>query len=271
VLRRFVPFALLTVLIVSRTELSVGAVMAGIQTDKTPTAEQIAETVIFVYGSRPGLQQVRRNGIERGRVTRTNEEGRPEEGTYERRFIRGEDTGKDKVRLDRKMPANEYGLIYGSGRVWGIINGTPFTPRQEATTDFLAQLHHDIDALLRYKESGATLTFVNKEKQKNVDLWVLDLTDKEKRRTRYYISALRGRILWLEYEEPTVSGGTPIKYKKTFHDYRTAQGTLVPFRTVLYAEGKTLQEMNVLTITYGIKMEDSIFQNPDTATAATSP
>lgn len=165
------------------------------------------------------------------------------------------------------MPAAEYSLVYGGGRVWGIINGTPFTPRQEATTDFLAQLYHDIDPLLRYKENGATLTFVNKDKQKNVDLWVLDLVDKEKRRTRYYISALRWRVLWLEYEEPSANGGTPVKYKKTFHDYRSAQGTLVPFRTVLYADGKLLQEMNVLTVTYGVKMEDSLFQNPESAAA----
>ena len=266
-LRRFALFALATILIFSGAEPSAGLVIAQ---DKTPTAEQIAEYVILLYGSRPGLQQVRRNGVERGRLTRTNEEGRPEGGTYERRFIRGEDAGKDKVRVDRKMPAAEYSLVYGGGRVWGIINGTPFTPRQEATTDFLAQLYHDIDPLLRYKENGATLTFVNKDKQKNVDLWVLDLVDKEKRRTRYYISALRWRVLWLEYEEPSASGGTPVKYKKTFHDYRSAQGTLVPFRTVLYADGKLLQEMNVLTVTYGVKMEDSLFQNPESA-AAPSP
>lgn len=263
-LQRFALFALATVLISSGTKLSAGSIIA---VDKTPTAEQVAETVIYVYGTRPGLQQVRRNGIERGRITRTNEEGRAEEGTYERRFVRGEDTSKDKVRLDRKTPATEYALVYGSGRVWGVINNTPFTPRQEATTDFLAQLHHDIDALLRYKENGATLTFINKDKQKNVDLWVLDLVDKEKRQTRYYISALRGRVLWLEYEEPSINGGTPVKYRKTFHDYRAAQSTLVPFRTTLYADGKSLQETNVLTITYGVKMEDSLFQNPEAAAA----
>ena len=266
-LRRFALFALATALIVSNAPAFAGS--AAVQ-DKTPTAEQIAETVVYVYGSRPGLQQVRRNGIERGRLKRTNDEGGAEEGTYERRFVRGEDPGKDKVRLDRKMPTTEYALVYGGGRVWGITNETSFTPRQEATTDFLAQLHHDIDALLRYKENGAALTFVNKEKQKNVDLWVLDLVDKEKRRTRYYISALRGRVLWLEYEEPSAGGGAAVKYKKTFHDYRSAQGTLVPFRTTLYADGKLLQEMNVLTVTYGVKMEDSLFRNPETA-AATSP
>ena len=34
------------------------------------TSEQIAESVILVYGTRPGLEQIRRNGVERGKITR---------------------------------------------------------------------------------------------------------------------------------------------------------------------------------------------------------
>ena len=37
---------------------------------KTPTAEQVAEAVIFAFGSRGVLEQIRRNGIERGHITR---------------------------------------------------------------------------------------------------------------------------------------------------------------------------------------------------------
>ena len=37
---------------------------------KTFTAEQIAESAIFIYGSRPVLEQIRRNGVERGRFCR---------------------------------------------------------------------------------------------------------------------------------------------------------------------------------------------------------
>ena len=234
---------------------------------KTPTAEQVAETVILVYGTRQGLAQIRRNGVERGRVTRTTNDGRTEEITYEQRFVRGENSQKDKVRLDQKLPSMEYALIYNDGRVWGVINGTPFTPRQDAAADFLAQTHYGIDALLRYKENGATITFVTKEKQKNIDMWVLDLTDKESRRIRYYISAKTGRVLWLEYDQ-TPAGDQPVRFKKTFHDYRYAQSTLVPYRTELYADGKLLQETRVLTVTFGIKMDDAYFQSSETAATA---
>ena len=135
----------------------------------------------------------------------------------------------------------------------GILRGTPFTPKQEDVTSLMTDRLHGIDALLRYKESGAAVKYAGKESQKGLDLWVLELTDKEKRSTRFYISSKTGRILWLEYEE----GGE--KYRRTFHDYRTVQGTLVPYRSVLYAGDRLVEESLVLTVTFGVKTEDSVF------------
>lgn len=245
-------------------------VLAGDDNKKNFTAEQVAETVVFVYGSREALKQIRRNGIERGRVTRVNAEGRTEESSYERRFIRGESVDKDKVRLDQKLPTVEFSLVYGSGNTFGLINGSTFTPRQDATVDFSGQMWHGIEALLRYKENGSTLNLVGRDKQKNVDLFVLDLTDTQKRRTRYYISSKTGRVLWLEYEETPAGGSAPVKYVRKFHDYRYAQGTLVPFRVVLFEDGKQIQETRIMTVTYGVKMEEALFQNPETPASPSS-
>ena len=75
--------------------------------DKLPTAEQVAETVILTYGGRERMAQIRRSGVERGRLMRTNEEGVPEEVTYARSFLRGESAEKDKVRLDQRKPTLE--------------------------------------------------------------------------------------------------------------------------------------------------------------------
>ncbi|HEV2882318.1 MAG TPA: hypothetical protein VGX24_13640 [Pyrinomonadaceae bacterium] len=240
---------------------------------KTPTAEQVVETVIIVYGGGGGrdtLKQIRRNGVERGKVTRTANDGRVEELSYEQRFVRGETAGKDKIRVDQKMPTMEYALVFNEGRIWGIINGTAFTPKQDVTAEFLSQSQHGIDALLRYKENGSTVAFVGKEKLKGLDLWVIDLTDKDKSRTRYYISAnpdirKTARVLWLEYEETPPEASAPSKYRRTFHDYRYSQNTLVPFRSVLYRDDKQVQEARVQTVTYGIKMDESFFQNPEAA------
>ena len=232
------------------------------QQDIKYTAEQIVESVILIYGTRPGLDQIRRYGVERGRITRFPTGGSPEEANYERRFVRGESLEKDKIRLDQKLPTMEYSLIFGEGKLWGIINGAAFTPRQDTAANFISQHHHSIDSLLRYKECGSTLTLVGKEQQKGLDLYVVDLVDTEKRKTRYYISAKTLRVLWLEYEEGA-PGGVPVKYQRKFLDYRLVQQTLAPYRIVLLEDGRQSQETRVLTITYGVKVSDSIFKNPE--------
>lgn len=226
------------------------------------TAEQVAEFVIYVYGSRPGLEQIRKTGLERGKMTRIGDDGRTEEFNYERRFVRGDKAEKDKIRLDQKASNSEFALVYNDKRVFGIINGTTFTPRQQAASDFLAQTQHSLDTLLRYKENDSTLNLIGKDKQKGLELWVLDVTDKDKHTTRFYISAQKFRVLSLEYNEASV------KFRRAFHDYRIAQGTLVPYRTVLYADGKQLSESNILSVSYGVKMDDTLFQTADSSTAA---
>jgi hypothetical protein len=241
---------------------------------KAPTAEQIAETVIAFAGNGLGraiLDQIRRNGLERGRLTRTGKDGRAEEVRYELRFVRGDKPEKDKVRLDSKTPQAEYTLVYGGGRIFGIINGSIFTPRADTTADFLAQQTHSIDALLRYKEKGSKLSSAGKDKHLGVEVYVVDLTDKENQRTRYFVSAKTFRVLWLEYEETPPGTASAVKYVRRFYDYRQAQNTWVPYRTVLMEDGKQTVETRILTITYGVKMEDSLFQNPDAASAPANP
>ena len=231
---------------------------------KTFTAEQIAESSIFIYGSRPILNQIRKNGVERGRVCKPSCEplNRTEEATFERRFVRGDSSEKDKIRLDQKMPTLEYSLIYGEGKLWGIINGASFTPRQDAANVFLSQQRHSIESLLRYKEDGSTLNLVGTDKQKGLDLYVLDVTAKDKQKTRYYISVKTLRVMWLEYEDAS-AGSQPVKFKRSFHDYRYAQQTLVPYRSVLLEDGKQTQETLILTVTYGMKLDDALFKAPE--------
>lgn len=238
---------------------------ASAQEPKTFTAEQIAEVAILAVGGRPGLNQIRRNGIERGRSSRMGQDGRAEESRYELRFVRGDKPEKDKFRIDNKTPQAEYSLIFGDGKIFGIINGSPFTPRSEASADFISQQAHSIDALLRYKENGSKLASAGKDKHQGIDVYVLDLTDKADRKTRYFVSAKTFRVLWLEYEDTPAGASAPVKYKKRFYDYRIVQGTWLPYRTVLTEDGKQSLEIHILTVTYGVRMEDSLFQNPEAA------
>ncbi|MEK6335327.1 MAG: hypothetical protein AABM67_10280 [Acidobacteriota bacterium] len=238
------------------------------------TAEQIVEGAILIAGNGYGrlvLDQIRRNGIERGKSTRILPDGRSEEARYELRFVRGDKSEKDKIRLDNKTPQAEYSLIYGAGQIFGIINGSPFIPRPEASADFLSQQAHSIEALLRYKENGSKLSSAGKDTKQGIEVYVVDLVDGANRKTRYFISAKTFRILWLEYEETPPGGITPVKYLKRFYDYRVAQGTQVPYRTVLTEDGKMTLEMRILTVTYGVKMEDALFKNPEAASSAGNP
>jgi hypothetical protein len=251
-----------------------GSLIVHADDPKVPTAEQIVEGVILIAGNGYGravLNQIRRNGIERGRSTRMTEDGRSEEARYELRFVRGDKSEKDKIRIDNKTAQAEYSLIYGAGRIFGIINGSPFTPRADASASFISQQTHSIDALLRYKENESKLSSAGKDKHQGIDVYVIDLTDTANRKTRYFISAKSFRVLWLEYEETPPGATTPIKYTKRFYDYRIAQSTQVPYRTVLLEDGKQILETRVLTVTYGVKMEDSLFQNPEAASSAGNP
>ena len=87
-----------------------------------------------------------------------------------------------------------------------------------------------------------------------VDFYLLDVTDKQNRKTRFYVSSKSFRVMMLEYEE----GG--VKYKRKFYDYNYAQGTLVPYRSVLWANDKQIEETDIGTITFGQKIEEAMFQ-----------
>ncbi|MDX6577603.1 MAG: hypothetical protein QOE96_3556, partial [Blastocatellia bacterium] len=178
---------------------------------------------------------------------------------------------KDKIRLDTKSPQTDYSLVSVGGRIFGIINGSVFTPRADATADFISQQAHSIDALLRYKENESKLSSAGKDKHLGIDVYVIDLTDKANHRTRYFVSAKTFRVLWLDYEETPPGSTAAVKYTRRFYEYRVAQNTQVPFRTVLLEDGKPTLETRILTITYGVKMEDSLFQNPEAPTSPATP
>ena len=227
---------------------------------KNPTAEQLAEIVILAYGGRNILSQIRKTEVETGQIRRFGADGKSEDSSYERRIMRGESLDKDRVRVQMRVPQAEYALIYNTEKTFGVINETTFTPREEADNSFKAGIFHGLDALLRYKENGSTLNLAGKDKNMNVEYFKLDVTDKQGRKTRFNISAKLFRVSSLEYAMPMAASANATKFVRKFYDYRNAQGTLVPFRSVLYADNRQIEETNVLTVIYGTKLEETQFQ-----------
>lgn len=224
---------------------------------KNMTAEQLAESVIVVYGGgyggRDTLKQIRKTTIERGKISVINADGKTEQATYEKLVLRGDNLGKERVRFDQSFPSAKYALVYNNDKIFGIFNDSVFTPREDATKAFENQIWHGLEAVLRYKENEAKVSLGTREKIMNVEFYVLDVTDKQNRQTRFYISTKSLRVMMLEYEE------NGVKMRRKFYDYNYAQGTLVPFRSVLWQGDKQIEETTIQTISFGQKVEEGNF------------
>ncbi|HEV7700734.1 MAG TPA: hypothetical protein VGO43_10940 [Pyrinomonadaceae bacterium] len=220
---------------------------------KNLNVAQLAEITIAAYGIRQRLDQVRKTTFERGTTSYAGPDGKPEQANYQRFVIRGASLGKERIRLDQEFPNARYSLIFSDGAVSGMYNNTVFTPRDDVSKRFENQIVHGIEALLRYQENESKLDLQPREKIMGVDYYVLDLTDKQERKTRFYISAKYFRVMILTYED----GG--VRYRRKFYDYNSAQGTLVPFRTVLWADDKQVEESEIGTITFGQKVDEGLF------------
>lgn len=222
------------------------------------TAEQVVETSIFFYtfgGGRPLLNQIRKSTIERGKSNYTSADGKVEQSTYQRFVIRAETLDKEKIRLDQEFPNARYSLVLSDEKIFGVYNNTIFAPREDAAKGFQNQTVHGLEAFLRFKENGSTLELGPREKLMGVDYYLVDVTDKQGRKTRFFVSVKSFRVMMLTYEDAGV------KYRRKFYDYNVAQGTLVPFRTVLWADDKIVEETNIGTITFGQKVDEELFKS----------
>ena len=224
---------------------------------KTATAEQVAESSILVYGGLVGgrltLNQIRKTAFEKGKISIANAEGKIEQATYQRWTQRAETLTKEKIRLELDFPNARYSLVFNAEKIFGVHEDQTFTPREDAAKSFEYNIIHGLEALLRYKENESKLELGGKEKILGVEYYLLDVTDKQARKTRFFISAKTFRVMMLDYEEAGQ------KYRRRFYDYNYAQGTLVPYLTILWAGEKIVEQTEVGTITYGQKIDDAMF------------
>ena len=241
-----------------KTEKSVPpAVVTSKEIAKTATAEQVAESSILVYGGliggRQTLNQIRKTAIEKGKISVTNAEGKTEQATYQRWTQRAETLAKEKIRLELDFPNARYSLIFNAEKIFGIHEDQTFTPREDAARSFENNIVHGLEALLRYKENESKIELGAKEKILGVEYYLLDVTDKQARKTRFYISTKTFRVMMLDYQEDGR------KFRRRFYDYNYAQGTLVPYLTILWADEKIIEQSEVGNITFGQKIDEAIF------------
>ena len=221
------------------------------------TGVQVAESAILVYSGlrgRPGLKQVRKTTVEVGKLKVTNADGSISNSKYEQSIMRAESLEEERIRINQKLPDAEYSMVYDGKKIFGLYNNSVFTPREDALKSFRNRIWHGIEALLRYKENGANANLEKRETIMGVELYVVTVTDKEKRVTTFYVSKKSLRVMMLEYQEDG------IKYRRKFYDHNYTQGTLVPYKTVLWANDKIIEERTISTVTYGRTLSDGLFK-----------
>jgi hypothetical protein len=221
------------------------------------TAEELAEIVLFAYGGRTELQQVRTSGIEEGTIKLTGED-KDIEGRITRRFSRKSADAQDLTRIDVKLPNQEITFGFNGFTVWAARDGIGFTPDVGAEKSFSASLIHNYESLLRYKELGGTLERVGTESIVGIENLLLDLTHKNGAKTRYFISSKSYRILHLEYEV-ALSDEKPTKFRESFFDFRPIQNTVVPAKSILYENGRLIQEILFTQIRYHTPIDEETF------------
>lgn len=223
--------------------------------NQNATAEQVAESTVFVFGptGREAFGNIRKTTIERGKISTVKPDGAFEKVAYQRWIIRAPSTDKEKVRFDQELPTARYAMVYNGEKIFGIYNNESFSPQDEAVRKFETQLYHGLEALLRYKENESKLEMVKREKILGVDLFIINVVDKNDRRTKFYISAKSFKVMALEYIDNGVT------YTRRFYNYNYSQGTLVPYRSVLMVGDKVVEEADIQTITFGQRVDEGMF------------
>ena len=242
------------------------------QAVKLSPVETIVELTIIAYGGRKQLETVRAAIQEEGTIRLVTDQG-DLTGDFSLRSMRREKSWQDLLRVDLILspPGTEarpgtgvkYTIGFNGASVWSAQNNQYITPKPDADASFRAQLTHEYMALLRYKEDGSKIELVGPETVVGVDTNVVDLTNPNGEKTRFWISSKTYRILHAEYELKRSDSQTPTKYRVSYYytPFRVVQNTLVPVRRAMMQDGKLVQEIILNNITYSAKLDPEIFQH----------
>ncbi|HXG92438.1 MAG TPA: hypothetical protein VNN73_08730 [Blastocatellia bacterium] len=243
---------------------------------KPNQAEAIVEIAIiayFGYSGRKQIETVRGATEEEGTIRLATDQG-DITGNYRVRTMKKEKSWQDLMRVDLELtppeaaqrqgsPTINYVIAFNGATVWSAQNGQYVTPRPEAEAAFRAQLSREYMSLLRYKEDGSKLEYVGQETVVGVPTHVIDMTNPNGEKTRYWVSSRTYRIVHCEYQLQLVDGQPPIKYRISYFytPFKVVQNTLLPVRRVMEQDGKFVQEIVINNAVYSAKLDPEIFQH----------
>ena len=241
---------------------------------KLSPAEAVVEVAIIGYGGRKAIETARASIQEEGTIRLATDQG-DLNGNFMLRSMRKEKTWQDLLRVDldlslpdpdrsgARVPSVKYVIGFNGASVWSAQNNQYVTPRPDADAAFRAQLTHEYMALLRYREDGSKLELIGPETVVGLDTNVIEMTNPNGEKTRYWVSTKTYRILHAEYQLKMGEDQPVTKYRVSYFytPFKVVQNTLVPSRRVMTQDGKFVQEINLTNIIYSAKLDPEIFQH----------
>ena len=230
-----------------------------VKAEKNPKPEDVVERTILAYGSRAALYAVQRNGTLRALVKFVSPEG-TREGKSVTKFIRKEKLKDDLRIIELDFPGTRYMLGFDGKDIWSILDGEIQQPGEDVIKAFRSGHEHSYESLLRYKENNSKIEYVGNTKLLNLEIDIIDLISPEGVRTRYEVSRKSGRILYLNYEEKPNEKAEPIKYRLNFKDFRVIQNTLIPYETLVFQDGKLVEERKIVEAVFNVQLKEEAFK-----------
>ncbi len=230
-----------------------------VKADKIPKPEEVAERAIIAYGSRAATYAVQRNGTLRALVKFISADG-TREGKTVTKFIRKEKLKDDLRIVDLDLPGTRYVLGFDGKETWNIHDGEVKKLSDDVIKAFHVAHAHSYESLLRYKENEGKLEYVANTKLGNLEMDIVDLVLPDGVRTRYEVSRKSGRILYLSYEEKINPQAEPSKFRLYFKDFRVIQNTLLPYMTMVYQDGKLIEERKIVEAVFNVQLKDDAFK-----------
>ncbi len=239
--------------------LGLSVLFVTAQAQKTPNVEKLVEFAKLNYG----LLITQTNGTIKNNLKLINGD-QVREGRSTLKFIRKPKLMEDLVILELDLPDTKFTMGFDGQKTWALNNTERTELSPELSDAFRSSYAHSYEALLRYKEDGNKVEYVDTKKIASLEIDTIDLTTADGQKTRYEVSRRSGRILYLEYEtKPTTPEAKPIKYRLHYKDFKVVQNTIIiPYKTVVYENDVIVEERTVIEAAFGGQMEEKIFK-PD--------
>jgi hypothetical protein len=186
------------------------------------------------------------------------------EGRSTLKFIRKPKLMQDLVILELDLPDTKFTMGFDGEKTWARSNGERTELSPELAAAFRSSYAHSYEALLRYKEDGSKIEYVDTKKIASLEIDIIDLTTTDGLKTRYEVSRRSGRVLYLEYEtKPATPDAKPLKYRLHFKDFKVVQNAIIiPYTTVVYENDVIVEERTVIEAAFNAQLEEKTFK-PD--------